>query len=217
MTGRRLGMFPLSTVLFPHAEMPLHVFEPRYRALTADCLEGDARFGIVLIERGSEVGGGDQRSTMGTVAVITRAAALADGRWLLIVRGESLFRIDQWLGEEPYPLALVQTSEAVGDDPVDPALLHRATQCIRRTRGLLAEQGDAAALPAETVFDDDPVVATWQLCAEAPLSTYDAQRILAAPSTGQRLELLIAHAEALEGDLHRMMGSPPEDRGAPPS
>ena len=55
-------MFPLSAVLFPYATMPLHVFEPRYRALMHDCLAGDRRFGVVLIERGSEVGGGDQRS-----------------------------------------------------------------------------------------------------------------------------------------------------------
>src|SRR6202044_2208664 len=62
MPGTRLAMFPLSAVLFPHATMPLHVFEPRYRELLRDCLAGDARFGIVLIERGSEGGGGDERS-----------------------------------------------------------------------------------------------------------------------------------------------------------
>jgi hypothetical protein len=68
MALRQLGMFPLSTVLFPHAQIPLHVFEPRYRALTKDALAGDSRFGIVLIERGSEVGGGDQRMAVGTSA-----------------------------------------------------------------------------------------------------------------------------------------------------
>jgi Lon protease-like protein len=52
MSGTRLPMFPLSAVLFPHASMSLHVFEPRYRELMRDCLAGDARFGIVLIERG---------------------------------------------------------------------------------------------------------------------------------------------------------------------
>ncbi|HEX4162859.1 MAG TPA: LON peptidase substrate-binding domain-containing protein, partial [Acidimicrobiales bacterium] len=62
MSGTRLPMFPLSAVLFPQATMPLHVFEPRYRQLMHDCLEGDPRFGVVLIERGSEVGGGDQRA-----------------------------------------------------------------------------------------------------------------------------------------------------------
>ena len=83
MPGTRLPMFPLSAVLFPHAPMPLHVFEPRYRALMRDCLAGDARFGIVLIERGSEVGGGDERSALGTRGVITKAVELPDGRWVL--------------------------------------------------------------------------------------------------------------------------------------
>ncbi len=68
MAGTRLPMFPLSAVLFPYASMPLHVFEPRYRALMRDCLAGDPRFGVVLIERGSEVGGGDQRSSRGRAA-----------------------------------------------------------------------------------------------------------------------------------------------------
>ena len=57
-----LPMFPLGCVLFPHAHLPLHVFEPRYRTLTRDCLRTDREFGVVLIERGSEVGGGDSRS-----------------------------------------------------------------------------------------------------------------------------------------------------------
>ena len=64
-TLERLGMFPLSAVLYPHAQIPLHIFEPRYRALTRDCLAGDSRFGVVLIERGAEVGGGDQRMAVG--------------------------------------------------------------------------------------------------------------------------------------------------------
>ncbi|MET1002223.1 MAG: LON peptidase substrate-binding domain-containing protein, partial [Acidimicrobiia bacterium] len=51
-------MFPLGSVLFPHALLPLHVFEPRYRVMMRHCLEGDKEFGVVLIERGSEVGGG---------------------------------------------------------------------------------------------------------------------------------------------------------------
>ena len=90
MPGTRPPMFPLSAVLFPHASMPLHVFEPRYRALMRDCLAGDARFGIVLIERGSEVGGGDERSALGTRGVITEAVELPDGRWVLEIEGEAL-------------------------------------------------------------------------------------------------------------------------------
>src|ERR1700691_5047507 len=99
---QRLGMFPLSALLYPHALIPLHVFEPRYRALTRDCLAGDARFGVVLIERGAEVGGGDQRMAVGTCAVITKAAALSDGRWMLLVQGDKRIRVGEWLDDDPY-------------------------------------------------------------------------------------------------------------------
>ena len=113
MSGARLPMFPLSAVLFPHATMPLHVFEPRYRELMRDCLAGDRRFGVVLIARGSEVGGGDERSALGTRGVITEASELPDGRWVLIVEGESLIMVDEWLPDDPYPVALVRDVEPV--------------------------------------------------------------------------------------------------------
>ena len=52
----RLPMFPLGSVLFPELGLPLRVFEPRYRQMVVDCLDTDRSFGVVLIERGSEVG-----------------------------------------------------------------------------------------------------------------------------------------------------------------
>ena len=67
-------MFPLGAILFPYNVLPLRVFEPRYRMLTHDCLEGNKEFGVVLIERGFEVGGGDDRFGLGTVARIVQAA-----------------------------------------------------------------------------------------------------------------------------------------------
>src|SRR5207253_3012489 len=82
-----LAMFPLGTVLFPGITLPLHVFEPRYQALTRSCLDGDGHLGITLIERGSEVGGGDVRFAVGTRARIAQAVALDDGRWFLVLVG----------------------------------------------------------------------------------------------------------------------------------
>jgi Lon protease-like protein len=203
---QRLGMFPLSTVLYPHAQIPLHVFEPRYRALTRDCLAGDSRFGVVLIERGREVGGGDQRMAVGTRAVIIKAAALSDGRWLLMVQGDVRIRVAEWLADDPYPLAMVEEwSPQV--DAVAASLLHRSEQSVRRTRGLLSESGATSALSAETQFDPDPEVASWQMCNEAPLNTIDAQRLLSTNGTLERLELLIELTEAMEQDLHRMLAS----------
>src|SRR4051812_9365869 len=79
-----LPMFPLGTVLLPGAVLPLHVFEPRYRALVEVCVAGDREFGVVLIERGNEVGGGDTRTSAGCVARIAEVRELPDGRYLLV-------------------------------------------------------------------------------------------------------------------------------------
>jgi len=80
-------MFPLGMVLFPGQILPLHVFEPRYRAMVQDCLAGDQHFGVVLIERGSEVGGQDVRTDVGTRARILESEELPDGRWVLATVG----------------------------------------------------------------------------------------------------------------------------------
>ena len=80
-----LPMFPLGSVLVPGAVLPLHVFEPRYRALVRSCLDsGEPEFGVVLIERGSEVGGGDVRFDVGTLARIVQAGRFDDGRLAVV-------------------------------------------------------------------------------------------------------------------------------------
>lgn len=101
-------MFPLGTVVFPGESIPLHVFEERYRRLTADCLAADGRFGIALIERGSEVGGGDTRVDVGTLVEIARAQQAPDGRSALIVTGIERITVTQWLDEDPYPRAEIE-------------------------------------------------------------------------------------------------------------
>jgi len=103
--AKPLPMFPLGTVLFPHAVLPLHIFEERYSALVETCLRGDGRFGVVLIERGYEVGGGDSRFDVGTVARIVEAARTPDGRYLLATIGTDRLRIKKWLDDDPFPRA----------------------------------------------------------------------------------------------------------------
>jgi uncharacterized protein len=202
--GARLPMFPLSTVLFPHGALPLHVFEPRYRALVADCLMDDRRFGVVLIARGSEVGGGDERVHVGTTAVIEVAQPTEDGRWHIIARGIERIRVSVWLPDEPYPVASVDRWPC--DPPVRADLLGTAEREVRRVRTLLSELGDAAALPARLGLDDDPDAAAWQLCSLAPVGAFDGQRLLEAPGHDERLELLVEMVRGLAHDLTTMLG-----------
>ncbi len=209
MPGTRLPMFPLSAVVFPHVTMPLHVFEHRYREMLRDCLAGDRRFGVVLIERGSEVGGGDQRSLLGTRCVITKAVELDDGRSFVEAHGEAVIEVEHWLPDDPYPVALVADAVPV-PDPEDPGpLLGAATQRVRRARALLAEHGGGPALPPDVALDGggDAEVASWHLCAAAPVSAYDAQRLLAADGPAERLRFLVELMEDLELDLERMLAS----------
>src|SRR5690606_29548107 len=98
-------MFPLGSVLVPGMVLPLHVFEPRYRALVRDCLAGDGEFGVVLIARGSEVGGGDVRTDAGTLARIVRVDEADDGRFAVVAVGLRRIRVVRWLDDDPYPRA----------------------------------------------------------------------------------------------------------------
>ena len=178
-SARRLAMFPLSAVLFPGATLPLHVFEPRYRALAADCLDGDREFGVVLIDRGSEVGGGDHRVGVGTVAHIVASATFDDGRRLLETRGASRFRVNEWLGDDPYPMAEVTE---IPDHPGIPGLsisdVRRAESAVRHCRGLLSELGAAPPMGLDPDPDEGLVEQLWRLCGSAPCGALDSQRLL---------------------------------------
>ena len=105
--------------------LPLHLFEERYRALAETCLRGDGRFGVVLIERGFEVGGGDQRFAVGTVARIVEAARTPDGRYLLATVGTERFRVKKWLDDDPFPRAEI---DVLGEPKT------RARDAARRAR-----------------------------------------------------------------------------------
>jgi len=182
-------MFPLGSVLLPSMFLPLHVFEPRYRALVQDCLAGNREFGVVLIERGSEVGGGDQRTTVGTLARIVEAVEMPDGRWAVGAVGVRRIRIDGWLRDDPYPRAEISTI----DDPDDPeALTDDLAAVIAQLRRLLAQAAEMGlqVAPATQVFSDDPVLATYQVVALSPCGPADQQRLLAAPSARERLRAL---------------------------
>src|SRR5947209_13047689 len=169
-------MFPLGTVLFPHATLPLHVFEPRYRTLVRDCLGSDVpEFGVVLIERGSEVGGGDVRFRTGTVARIVEAAELPDGRWVLVTVGTRRIRVHDWLAEEPYPRAEVSVLAEGPAGPDTPAARDEVERLLRHVLALAAEAGDDAA-PATAELDPDPSGATWQAAPLAPVGPGDRQR-----------------------------------------
>src|SRR2546430_2062073 len=116
---RELPIFPLPIVLFPGAPQPLHIFEPRYRELLADCLAADRRFGNAYgpaqypprsepLPRAGDVG---------CVALIQNTQGLPDGRSNILTVGERRFVLVDWVGSDrPYRLAHV---EEFDDEPVE--------------------------------------------------------------------------------------------------
>jgi Lon protease-like protein len=113
-----LPIFPLHSVLFPGVALPLHIFEDRYRAMVARCLERGEPFGVVLIRDGREVGGGALSiAEVGTTAIIRQAGRYPDGRMDIVTVGGRRFRVGELdRSREPYLVADVTIlEEPVGE------------------------------------------------------------------------------------------------------
>jgi Lon protease-like protein len=158
-----LPLFPLHTVLCPGVALPLHIFEPRYRAMVARCLEEDSPFGIVLIRDGREIGGGPTSiATVGTVAEIREAGKFSDGRYELLVVGARRFRIESvTVGREPYLIGdIEEIDDQVGDPEAARDLTDRVTQRFVRYLSLLqpveGEDADETDIRVEVELEDDP-------------------------------------------------------------
>lgn len=132
---KSLPLFPLNTVLFPHAEIHLHVFEDRYRELIRECIQNDSGFGVCLIKEGTEVG--DQNIDpymVGTYARIISVHTYDDGRMDVKVRGVSRFRIRKLKEDFTYLVGSVEpvSEETTEDSP-------RINALVLRTREILQE------------------------------------------------------------------------------
>ena len=178
-----LPLFPLQVVLFPGAPLPLHVFEPRYRQLLADCLEGDHQFGLTSALRPAP-------GSIGCVALIRLTHPLPDGRSNIVVTGGSRFAVASLLElDRPYPVAVVEDFD---DDPgsaPSPETLSRLYALASRYREALALLSDAGG--DEPGWAEQPVPFSFQVAAllDAPLEA--KERLLRLRSTAGRTELLL--------------------------
>jgi Lon protease-like protein len=194
--ARSLPMFPLGTVLMPHMVLPLHIFEPRYRTMFHDLMEGDREFGVVQIARGSETGGGDVRHEVGTIARVLQAEELEDGRWVAVTVGTRRLKVTEWYPDDPYPQARVLELAEDGIDDGARSLRDQLVPRVRRILALRSELGDET-VPSTFEIASDDAVACWQLLVLTPLSGLDAQRLLEVDGWDERL----AHFERLLTEL----------------
>ena len=183
----KIPMFPLTSVVYPFTAIPIRVFEPRYQTLLDRVLADDRSFGMVLIERGREVGGGDVRFSIGTMVRVIAVNPIpgTDDR-AVVVAGLKRIRVVDWLADDPHPMAEVEDYPDVQADPlvdVDPAMCS-----LRRVFALASELGsDVSGIELE--FAEDPLAASYQLAALCPLNALDSQRLLEASGASTRLDL----------------------------
>lgn len=186
-------MFPLGTVLFPHMPLSLRIFEERYVVMLSRVLQDDvSEFGVVLIERGQEVGGGEHRFGVGTVARIAQLEA-GEGYIGLVAEGERRIRVQQWLDDAPHPRAeVVELDDLVWDDDLLLELVS-AEDLVRRTLERLA---DESRWPADVELTDEPVARAWQLAGIAPLSQLDQVELLQSATMAELLAGIVSRTEA---------------------
>ena len=205
MAGRvaTLPIFPLGAVLFPNMPLRLRVFEERYLVMLSDMLRAErGEFGVVLIERGHEVGGGEHRFEIGTTAEITELGA-QEGIVGLQAQGHRRFRVIEWLADAPHPMALVTE---LPDFAWDPAMAQRTEDAERIVRQTLAAASEfvESTWPPDVVLADEPVARLWQLAGIAPIGPMDQLALLGAESLSELVEQLIE----LTGQASTTYGAP---------
>lgn len=183
-----LRLFPLqAVVLFPGVELPLVVFEERYRQLTRECMDAGEPFGVLLLREGQEAGDpGAVPFDVGTTARITSFRQTPDDRLRLVVTGERRFRVESYDYSHPYLSAEAQFLDDLPDEPaVDPGLVDEVRDMGGRLiQGLAARRG---GWMRTTRLPGDPTALSFFLADFLSGDKEEQQRLLEA-ATAQRLE-----------------------------
>jgi len=208
-------MFPLGSVLFPGMPLPLRVFEPRYVAMLSSVLgDTEHEFGVVLIERGSEVGGGDVRFGVGTVASVVSVEQTA-GSIELLATGTARFEIIRWLQDDPFPRAQVRELAAVELDESTPSELSAAEAVVRATISRASEFVEVP-WPADIELSPELAQRIWQVAGIAPLNSLDQYALLRSRSASELLARLVEDTGGADVLFAAGWGSDPEDDGGLP-
>lgn len=182
-----IGLFPLPMVLLPTEQVPLHIFEDRYKELIAECLEQDEAFGLLYA-------GGEGIRDVGTHAVVVEVLTrFEDGRMNVLVEGGERFRVQELTGGRSFQTG--RTAPLLDDD--DPA----GAEAIEHALELFDQLREATASEVEPPPADSPQL-SYALAARVELDPEIKQILLQATSERVRLErvceLLVEAAATVE-------------------
>ncbi len=203
MNDRDLPIFPLNTVLFPNASLPLQIFEERYKAMLRDCSESDSRFGVSLIREGVEVGGPAVPHEIGTVARIVQVDRIETDRFFVAAVGEARFRILDITREYPYLTARVEILDEESHEPAPRELIEEATAAFsdyaRHSVGL------SGGWVRQTRVPTDPAALSYHIARFMQVGVADKQRLLESADAADRLRAEIALIERDSAALRQRM------------
>jgi len=185
VAAQRISIFPLpGAVLYPGLHLPLHIFEPRYRAMVSDALARDRRIGMIQPQRPQE---GAPLFEIGCLGRIGEVEALQDGRYNIVLEGESRYRIVKELKVSTlFRQVEAELIEEPEDDqlaPVERAGFERAARRFSQTQGYRVDW--------ESVSRLDDVALINGVSQIAPFDPASKQALLEARDLSARCELLI--------------------------
>jgi hypothetical protein len=187
-----LPLFPLHTVLYPGASLPLHVFEQRYRAMMEHILSGDRRFGVVLIRQGVEAGGFAEVHEVGCVGVLRVLQRADDGTMDIVISGAERFRIERRLPDDPFPRAEISL---IVPEPIGPGVEDRLAAARAMMPRYLAVLSAMKGTPIPDLdLEGEPVEVSFRIAALIEVDLNERQRLLACDHAAARLQLAAALA-----------------------
>ena len=195
---RQLPLFPLNTVLFPGAALPLQIFEERYKRLLRDCLDDDSRFGIVLIKSGDEVGSPAIPHPIGTVAHITQVNEIRGDRYFVAVTGGRRFKINAITRHRPYligDVSVLPDSDSDDAQPQSEAIRQQLDEYISLITGLQGGWSSRARASS------DPAALSYYIAETLLIDLSEKQALLEQPTTAMRLE---SESEMLRRDIGQL-------------
>ena len=184
-TGTRISIFPLSgVILFPGMQLPLHLFEPRYRALMKDALARDRRIGMIQPQRPVE---GAPLYSIGCLGKIGEFEALDDGGFNVVLEGEARFRLNRELdAATPFRQIDAELLSEPAEDilaPVERALFEREARRFADSQGYRVDWESVARLDDVSLINGVSQI--------APFDSAAKQALLEAEGINQRCELLV--------------------------
>jgi Lon protease-like protein len=183
---QKLPLFPLNTVLFPGATLPLYIFEERYQIMINDCLNTGSPFGVVLIQTGSEVGGSATFHPVGTTAEIIKSERMNEGRLLLHTQGQKRFRVEGYEQQMPYITAYISYLPDYLD--AKSFALEQSIQALYRHYWESVSYVTGQDYPIEQL-DHDPVEMSFQLCHRLQVDNLTKQHWLATDAATRLREI----------------------------